>query len=1503
MAVLTNTMLQGSSADTGVTEGPYQIKNSAIFDKGSSSYLSRDFRQGNQCQWTFAAWVKWHDTDSSDRQIFGSGNNYLRLDASEFYNGNFRVDGSNTDYLVSWRGLKTDHSAWHHLCLAVDQSQKETRNRFRLWINGELIEIDNTDWSPPPQNGKLEINKADQAHDIGKGSSCSYLNASLADVRFLDGLSVGPSMLGEYDSSGAWNPTDLVYPQKNANTTWSDNVTTSDSSWSGNTPPKGFDGQEITDFNPTNANTTITVTFPTPITVRQGVRIQLRSRTRTHSAWSSWITGDGLRPTYIEGDDCYQLTPVQIEYGTKLSNLTITPGSGYWSQLAQIEVDGIILRDGYTDPDAVDNPNSSGKTWSSMLSAGSGLSNASNAFDGTYNDWSTASRATSSSGGIKFTPTGGLAYKHSVEVFIEGGNGIGSNDQRYKFNGGSLTTCSGQEWTQVAAGEGTMTSVEIFNYYNGSAYGTDRLDAIRVDGHVLVDNAHDNSVKLGFEANSHARSFGIHNAGIADKQQGTDADGEDITAPTGGLPILKTKDDWWRDLDDTPNSAINCNADSLASSLKLCLPFHDNAYEDVNPVGRSSSNISKDGDNDVTYAQPVSPFYAVSCKFDGHTNKTAYIGLGTHSSLNFTESSTFCIETWVWLEDIDRYYVFTNYNYENGWTEKGYIFGFDTSGYLYMKNQSNGSTATGNVVVPTKEWVHIACTSDGTSIRLFQNGALVETHTSWGDPGYSSNRACIGGIYYYSGYQQNNNFKGYMSDLRIYSGVSKYTSAFTVPKRPKLNSWKSFNFSGSRNPKYSCQLTSSNGFYSGAAYGATAAFDGNVASSDALAAASGGSFTLKFEPPLTNVTKFEVHLAQANRNKDSRNYTLGGTGITDDQTISGTSDPYTWKELTTTSTTVSELTIQGNSTYAILAGVRVNGTILTDGDAGSTYDGSTDSPTNYLPTGDSEINGAVTRGNYATLHPASVSAGSSGNTNHWTLSEGSLKAVSSGSYGCIKSTIGVTSGKWYAEARANASGSPLAVGIVRYDHGNTWFGGSASDVAYAYLSDGRKATTNDSRSNFANSWTTGDVIGIAFDCDNGTVSFFKNGKTDSPQGQAFTGITPSDGPWFFASGDDSNTGNSDITWNFGQKPFQDTPPDGYKPLCTHNLPNSLNPSKHFDVASYVGNGGTQNVNGFGFGPDLVFIKSRAATYDMAAFDQTRGVNKRLRPTTDAAEGTDTTTLTAFGADGFTSGNDDVTNKVNDLYTAWMWDAGTTGGANTDGSINISSGNQWLNATAGFSITKWTGTNANATIGHGLNAVPEFIILKRLGSTSDWGVYHKNVGNTGRLKLNTDGSTSTHSTFWQDTSPTNSVFSVGTSGDFNGHTEDVVAYCWTPIEGYSKFGTYEGTDENYGPFVYLGFRPALVIIKGIDASANWISYDSRRNPQNRDKGHTSNKLYRYISISQNNVENTTTGKEAIEIYSNGFRPGYSATNTNDQTNNNTLVYAAWAAQPFKTARST
>ena len=324
------------------------------------------------------------------------------------------------------------------------------------------------------------------------------------------------------------------------------------------------------------------------------------------------------------------------------------------------------------------------------------------------------------------------------------------------------------------------------------------------------------------------------------------------------------------------------------------------------------------------------------------------------------------------------------------------------------------------------------------------------------------------------------------------------------------------------------------------------------------------------------------------------------------------------------------------------------------------------------------------------------------------------------------------------------------------------------------------------------------------------------------------------------------------------------------------------PSEYFNTVTYAGNSSaTQSITGVNFQPDLVWIKQRNLAYSHILFDAIRGVGKNLQSSGTAAEETNNSVgyLSAFDSDGFTvsqgsSSGDRVNGAYN--YVSWNWLANGSGVSNTDGSTTSTVS---ANQTSGFSIVKWVGVNT--TVGHGLNAVPEMIIVKNTDDATNWFVYHKTLGNNKFINLNLSSAETTSSNQWNSTSPTSSVFTVGS--DFN--NANYIAYCFAEKKGFSKIGSYTGNGNADGTFVYTGFKPAFVLVKLSSGAQGWGLFDNKRigyNPRNN------------LLIPSDTGAEYTSGFD-VDILSNGFK-----VRTTDALYNgsgSTYIYMAFAEQPL------
>ena len=337
------------------------------------------------------------------------------------------------------------------------------------------------------------------------------------------------------------------------------------------------------------------------------------------------------------------------------------------------------------------------------------------------------------------------------------------------------------------------------------------------------------------------------------------------------------------------------------------------------------------------------------------------------------------------------------------------------------------------------------------------------------------------------------------------------------------------------------------------------------------------------------------------------------------------------------------------------------------------------------------------------------------------------------------------------------------------------------------------------------------------------------------------------------------------------------------------------PTKYFNTSLYTGDyesGGaikkTQAIIGLGFQPDLNWIKNREPGDDWhIVTDSSRGVTKNIFPNDDADEVTHTERIKSLDSDGFTIGNDINVNTTEETFVSWNWKA--NGGTTTSGGGNdtVSTSAYQANTTAGFSIVTYTGTGSAATVAHGLGVAPQVVLVKRRdGSDASWDMYHASIDETDAAQLDTTAAFYDSATYWNDTAPTSSVFTVGSSSETNQSGQLHVAYCWAPIQGYSNFGSYTGNGNSAGTFVYTGFKPAWLMIKRADSTNDWAIYDNKRDLNGNDK-----------ILKANATEAEDTASET-DLLSNGFK--MRSTSLRHNASDATYVYLAFAEAPFVTS---
>ena len=335
------------------------------------------------------------------------------------------------------------------------------------------------------------------------------------------------------------------------------------------------------------------------------------------------------------------------------------------------------------------------------------------------------------------------------------------------------------------------------------------------------------------------------------------------------------------------------------------------------------------------------------------------------------------------------------------------------------------------------------------------------------------------------------------------------------------------------------------------------------------------------------------------------------------------------------------------------------------------------------------------------------------------------------------------------------------------------------------------------------------------------------------------------------------------------------------------------PSAYFQTTLYTGNGSNNlsitNSGNSDLQPDWVWIKQRDSR-DHFLFDSVRGVLQYVASNTDAAESTLSDGLKSFNSNGFTIDDGVGINQNNDPHVSWNWKAGTsfTNDASSTGIGTIDSTGS-VSDTAGFSIVSYTGTGSNGTIKHGLSTVPKIMIVKERDNANNWFVYHYSLGATKQLILQETDAEASFTATWNDTEPTSSVFSVGTSNGTNRSGGGLIAYCFAEKKGYSKFGSYTGNGNADGTFVYTGFKPAWLMVKPVDAADNWVMFDNKRLGFN-----SSTSPYNFYA-NKNFTETTDTGE--LDFTAQGFKIRNSG-NTVNRTS--TFIYMAFAENPFVTS---
>ena len=842
----------------------------------------------------------------------------------------------------------------------------------------------------------------------------------------------------------------------------------------------------------------------------------------------------------------------------------------------------------------------------------------------------------------------------------------------------------------------------------------------------------------------------------------------------------------------------------------------------------------------------------------------------------------FTVEAYVYCPVLANYRAIATTRPDNGGHSDAWHIGLTANGSIPLySNEYDLQAPAGSS--PQNRWFHLAVTRSSSAAKMFVDGKLVASGTVTKD--YTRTALGIGD---FSGTQAEP-MLGFISNLRIIKGTALYTSEFTPPTRAltnvtntKLLCCQSNRASGAAAVSPNISGVNDGTVWSSLVTGSTRkedrvanAFDGTTNGPGAIAAYPG---TLTFAPGLTSISSVRIYGYYA-----GSGVTLHVNGAAQSPSSGASFD------ITISTSTLDSIvwTATNGFNYMRLDAVVVDGTTLIDPVVGA--DDSNEVATTFNPfnTDINTVRGQET--GYCTLNPLAKGAQA-------TIGNGNLEvtAAASGSGKEYYSTLSMSSGKWYAEFKL--TGTACLAGISNDIVFTSYFGSVAS--GYGYYNNGNTYNGGTAVS-YGDSVTTGDVLGIIFDADNGELFFSKNGIIQNSGIPAYTGLT--NGPYWFGGGENGATG----IWNFGQKPFKFTPPDGFQSLNLANVrPETViaRPDRFVGVTTYTGISGDKNIV-VGFKPDLIMSKDRENTRHWGLYDTIRGTGKVLY-TSDASTSQNTSTdIQSFNYNGYTIGSDDRLGGTDIDYVNFFWKAGGNEGTfNKDGVAYASAAAAGLTAGTitpdncsigtkqGFSIIKFDGNGTGgATVPHGLSQTPDFTILKQItDSDESWRVNHKEIASNKTLYLNQNREELSNTEYISGKNSTTITLSTGLAG-INKINVQYMIYLWHDVPGLQKFGKYTG-DASNNPFIELGFRPALLWIKNISTnSTDWIIIDSKRHDINSG---TMRKLYINSFSSETSIG--VDVQNNLDILSNGFKLRDSNNRVN--ASNDEYVYCAWAESP-------
>jgi len=429
-------------------------------------------------------------------------------------------------------------------------------------------------------------------------------------------------------------------------------------------------------------------------------------------------------------------------------------------------------------------------------------------------------------------------------------------------------------------------------------------------------------------------------------------------------------------------------------------------------------------------------------------------------------------------------------------------------------------------------------------------------------------------------------------------------------------------------------------------------------------------------------------------------------------------------------------------------------------------------------------------------------------------------------------------------------------------------------------------------------------MATALDKDNNIIKYYLNGNEvlSATLGNTTSELVPYTQGYY---------ATSYYKTNFGQKPFCYNPPEGFNPLCGANLqrPGVISSDQYVGVTTFIGTGdGTtnkENVYCFNFQPDLLVFKEYDGTTNWPWYDSVRGTSNAIRSNTIGGDAAFGDAVVTPQLRGFTISGDNTTglNDTDQDIVCYAWKAGGNKGTfNIDDQVYASAAAAGLdggdinpagcsiNTKAGFSILKYAGNQGTGqTLNHGLGEIPDFVVCKNLGTNYNWFIWHNEFGNGADAAIYfTDAAKTTGYVTQPFGTFTTSSLAFNNNDGVNGNY-NYICYAWKNVPGVQKFGSYSGSGQNDGTFVYLGFRPAIVMVKSDSTnSQEWVIWNNNRSPYNE--------ITTALDPSATSSEGTVGSTRKVDFLSNGFKLRNGSSGATDYSGR-TYIYMAWADQPM------